>query len=256
MDFQDGIKITIGQTWAHVRPSNTEPVIRLVAEAPSREELDALVRRVRKASADIALFEVQIVGVLRIDGRWDRFGRGLVERNRGDAMKRREFAVSGLAGIAAGLVAGGAEAQQKTVTAAPKSKPYGVQYYEKAVEIWNRESTSELPIIAKAADAAAKSLKNGKKLYSFAHFGHMLVKDLRIGRPGNPDYLPTGNWQTKDEDFDVIGEGDFIFFDQTKMRVKKAHDRGAFVVGVRCHISPTRPPQRACWPPTRRPTTS
>jgi len=49
MDFQDGIKITIGQAWAHVRPSNTEPVIRLVAEAPSQEELDAMVSRVRKA---------------------------------------------------------------------------------------------------------------------------------------------------------------------------------------------------------------
>lgn len=49
MDFQDGIKITVGQSWAHVRPSNTEPVIRLVAEAPTKEELDALVSRVRKA---------------------------------------------------------------------------------------------------------------------------------------------------------------------------------------------------------------
>jgi uncharacterized phosphosugar-binding protein len=157
-------------------------------------------------------------------------------------MKRRDFAKSGMAGIASGLAGTGiAEAQRKDGKASSGLlKPYGVQYYEKAVEIWNREITSELPIIAQAADAAAKSLRNGKKLYSSAHFGHMLVKELRIGRPGNPNYLPTDTYTTKDEVFDPIGAGDFLFFDQTKLRIKKAHDRGAFVVGVRVPYLPNR----------------
>lgn len=157
-------------------------------------------------------------------------------------MRRRDFAKGGLAGIAAGLTGSGvAFAQQRTAKQTSASqKPYGVQYYEKAVEIWDRESTTELPIIARAADAAAKTLKGGGKLFSHAHFGHMLVQELRIGRPGNPDYLPTGNWSTKDEDFDAIGKGDFLFFDMTKARVKKAHDRGAFVVGVRVPYLPNQ----------------
>lgn len=161
-------------------------------------------------------------------------------------MKRRTFAGSGLAGLAAGLVTPVATAQPHQVDTGPYTKavgtstPYGVQYYEKALEIWNREATTELPLIAQAADHAAKALAGGGKLYSQAHFGHMLVKELRVNRPGNPGYLPTGNWQTKDEEYDAFGKGDFIFFDQSKMRVKKAHDRGAFTVGVRVPYLPNK----------------
>ncbi len=159
-------------------------------------------------------------------------------------MKRRTFAGCGLAGLAAGFVPSVAAAPARQADAGAFTKtvstatPYGVQYYEKAVEIWNREATSELPLIAEAADKAAKTLASGGKLYSQAHFGHMLVKELRSDRPGNPGYLPTGNWQTKDEEYDAIGKGDFLFFDQTMARVKKAHDRGAFVVGVRVPYLP------------------
>ncbi|MHB9027598.1 MAG: phosphoheptose isomerase family protein, partial [Candidatus Latescibacterota bacterium] len=157
-------------------------------------------------------------------------------------MKRRDFAKTGMTGIAAGFAGMGiADAQRGSGAAASGSqKPYGIQYYEKAAEVWSREIKSELPIIAQAADAAAGSLRNGKKLYSSAHFGHMLVKELRTGRPGNPDYLPTDTYTTKDEVFEPIGSGDFLFFDQTKLRVKKAHDRGAFVVGVRIPYLPNR----------------
>jgi phosphomannomutase len=43
----DGLTVEIGQdTWFNVRPSNTEPVIRLNAEAPSQAELDELVEQV------------------------------------------------------------------------------------------------------------------------------------------------------------------------------------------------------------------
>jgi uncharacterized phosphosugar-binding protein len=163
-------------------------------------------------------------------------------------MKRRTFASAGLAGLAAGaLVPSSAIAQERdsktggAYTAAVKTAtPYGVQYYEKALGIWNREISDELSIIAQAADRAALTLKNGGKLYSHAHFGHMLVKELRVDRPGNPGYLPTWNWQTKDEEYDPIGKGDFLFFDYTKARVKKAHDRGAFTVGVRVPYLPNK----------------
>lgn len=49
MDYRDGIKISIGKSWVHVRSSNTEPVVRIIAEAPSREELESLVKRVEQA---------------------------------------------------------------------------------------------------------------------------------------------------------------------------------------------------------------
>src|SRR5207247_9468859 len=34
-DVQDGLRLAWPDRWLHVRPSNTEPIIRLIAEAPS-----------------------------------------------------------------------------------------------------------------------------------------------------------------------------------------------------------------------------
>ena len=42
-DTQDGLKIIRDTGWVHVRPSNTEPIIRCYAEAKSREEAQQLV---------------------------------------------------------------------------------------------------------------------------------------------------------------------------------------------------------------------
>jgi len=47
-DTRDGIKVTFGLSWVHVRESNTEPIIRIIAEAPSRNEADMLVERVKR----------------------------------------------------------------------------------------------------------------------------------------------------------------------------------------------------------------
>jgi phosphomannomutase len=48
-DTRDGVKLTLGRSWVHVRPSNTEPVVRIIAEAPSRREVDVLLARARSA---------------------------------------------------------------------------------------------------------------------------------------------------------------------------------------------------------------
>jgi phosphomannomutase len=42
LDRSDGLKITWPDRWLAVRPSNTEPLIRLTAEAPTREAAQAL----------------------------------------------------------------------------------------------------------------------------------------------------------------------------------------------------------------------
>jgi phosphomannomutase len=42
MDFTDGVKVLWPDRWLHARPSNTEPVIRLVAEAPTEAAAHAL----------------------------------------------------------------------------------------------------------------------------------------------------------------------------------------------------------------------
>jgi phosphomannomutase len=39
----DGLRLEFGHTWLHVRASNTEPIIRLIAEAPTAEEARSLV---------------------------------------------------------------------------------------------------------------------------------------------------------------------------------------------------------------------
>ncbi|MCB2223895.1 MAG: phosphomannomutase/phosphoglucomutase [Actinobacteria bacterium] len=45
-DTLDGLTISWGDRWFNLRPSNTEPVLRLNVEAPDREAVDALVARV------------------------------------------------------------------------------------------------------------------------------------------------------------------------------------------------------------------
>ena len=42
----DGLRIEFGNTWVHLRKSNTEPIIRVYAEAPSMAEADALAQRI------------------------------------------------------------------------------------------------------------------------------------------------------------------------------------------------------------------
>ena len=48
VDTQDGLRLTWPDRWVHVRPSGTEPIVRVIAEAPSAEEAEKLVRDCRK----------------------------------------------------------------------------------------------------------------------------------------------------------------------------------------------------------------
>ena len=42
IDDADGVRIDVDRAWVHVRPSNTEPIIRLIAEAPTAAEVEAI----------------------------------------------------------------------------------------------------------------------------------------------------------------------------------------------------------------------
>ena len=42
-DKQDGLRLAWSDSWLHVRPSGTEPIVRLIAEAPTDEAAVALV---------------------------------------------------------------------------------------------------------------------------------------------------------------------------------------------------------------------
>ena len=46
-DTQDGLRLSWSDRWVHVRPSGTEPIVRVIAEAPSQGEADALIARSR-----------------------------------------------------------------------------------------------------------------------------------------------------------------------------------------------------------------
>lgn len=51
----DGVHVELEDSWFHVRPSNTEPVLRISAEAPTREQAASLAQEVRSAiEAEIA----------------------------------------------------------------------------------------------------------------------------------------------------------------------------------------------------------
>jgi phosphomannomutase len=47
-DTQDGLRLTWPDRWVHIRPSGTEPIVRVIAEAPSAVEAEKLVRDCRK----------------------------------------------------------------------------------------------------------------------------------------------------------------------------------------------------------------
>jgi phosphomannomutase len=44
---EDGIKIIFPNAWIHVRPSNTEPIVRVFIEAPTQEAADSLMAKVK-----------------------------------------------------------------------------------------------------------------------------------------------------------------------------------------------------------------
>jgi phosphomannomutase len=48
VDKVDGIKFTWDDRWVHLRRSNTEPIMRIYAEAPDREQALKLVSQIKK----------------------------------------------------------------------------------------------------------------------------------------------------------------------------------------------------------------
>jgi phosphomannomutase len=49
-DERDGLRLSWRDRWLHVRPSGTEPIVRLIAEAPTAADADALVAAARELS--------------------------------------------------------------------------------------------------------------------------------------------------------------------------------------------------------------
>jgi phosphomannomutase len=49
----DGMKIDFPDHWIHVRPSNTEPIIRIIAEAKTKDKAQAALRRLKKEIAEL-----------------------------------------------------------------------------------------------------------------------------------------------------------------------------------------------------------
>ena len=47
-DMQDGLRLAWSDRWLHVRPSGTEPIVRVIAEAPTEQEARALVQQARE----------------------------------------------------------------------------------------------------------------------------------------------------------------------------------------------------------------
>jgi phosphomannomutase len=53
-DTQDGLRLAWPDRWVHIRPSGTEPIVRVIAEAPTPHEAQALVDRGRELLAKLA----------------------------------------------------------------------------------------------------------------------------------------------------------------------------------------------------------
>ena len=49
LDTADGLRFSRGEEWVHVRPSGTEPVVRVIAESGDQERTRAIVEQARRA---------------------------------------------------------------------------------------------------------------------------------------------------------------------------------------------------------------
>jgi phosphomannomutase len=49
INSEDGLRIDFERSWLHARSSNTEPIIRLIAEAPTKEAADAILQEAQSA---------------------------------------------------------------------------------------------------------------------------------------------------------------------------------------------------------------
>ena len=50
-DTQDGLRLAWSDRWLHVRPSGTEPIVRLIAEAPTSAFAERLIEEGRHLCA-------------------------------------------------------------------------------------------------------------------------------------------------------------------------------------------------------------
>jgi len=49
VDRQDGLKFSMGEAWVHVRPSNTEPIVRIIAEGKTEAQAKEVADKARQA---------------------------------------------------------------------------------------------------------------------------------------------------------------------------------------------------------------
>jgi len=48
INASDGIRIDFLDGWVHIRGSNTEPIVRIIAEAPTAQRTEALIAEMRR----------------------------------------------------------------------------------------------------------------------------------------------------------------------------------------------------------------
>jgi phosphomannomutase len=53
IDVQDGIRIDFPQAWLHARPSNTEPIMRIIAEAPDWDKAEKMIAEAQAVAKSI-----------------------------------------------------------------------------------------------------------------------------------------------------------------------------------------------------------
>ena len=57
-DSQDGLRLDWADRWVHLRPSGTEPIVRVIAEAPTDRDARRLIAQARQPLADLATVAV------------------------------------------------------------------------------------------------------------------------------------------------------------------------------------------------------
>jgi len=88
LNTQDGIRIDWKDAWLHVRPSGTEPAVRIIGEAPSAERIDGLIAQYTElAKQMLAADEAKEVEKVDAQDSLLRFRRTITEHDTLDAVQ-------------------------------------------------------------------------------------------------------------------------------------------------------------------------
>ena len=109
--------------------------------------------------------------------------------------------------------------------------PFGDEYFENVLPPLESILRTELPVIDDLSSRMASVIKNGGNVWYQAKQGHMPRFEFDESNRGNPGLLRS-NSEWDDGEYDKMRAGDVLVTNYVNENVKRARERGVFIVEV------------------------